>query len=338
MFTGINIKNTLADDTHPGAVERMTGWKKRGGFKFLTVTLLAFALSCGLGGGVVHAEAVATDEAVAAVKSGDINAVKKLVSSGLSVDAKDTRLNPLLALAVDEGREEMVDFLLSQGASLQATNRLGALPVHFAAIRGNVKLVALFLEKGNDINAVIENGMTPLGLAVSNGHIEVVKYLLEKGADPNIRRPQYNYPREGLPLSYAIVNEQREMVELLLQHGADINATDNTGAPAYFDACTLESSSMLELMLSKGADPDRVSREGSTPLMWAASAGSLENVKLLASKRVKLDRTTRIIFSMNESKALTARELALRNGHKSVAEFLEKADPNSVKVRVHIIK
>jgi uncharacterized protein len=271
------------------------------------------------------------------VREGDLVALKKLLAEGLSPDAKDKWGTPLISMAAKRGHESIVRLLLEHGASPSVAMR-GSLPLHFAAEGGNTNLINLFLEKGNPLNATMDMGASVFYFTVSKRHFEAAKLLLEKGADPNLYRPPYNYPRLFTPLAQAIYYEDREMVELLLKYGADVNAPDNTGAPSYFQACMLDSTSLLELMLSKGAKPDFVSREGSTPLMWAASAGSLANVKLLVGKGAKIDRTTRVMFSMNQENALTARDMAIISKHKEVADYLAKADPASSKVRIHIIK
>jgi hypothetical protein len=92
------------------------------------------------------------DALLKAVRAGDVAAVKSLLDSGVTADAK---------------------------------YRYDRTALSFAADRGHREIAALLIAKGADVNAKdTYYGITPLEMAAQNGHAEVVVLLLEKGAEP----------------------------------------------------------------------------------------------------------------------------------------------------------
>lgn len=300
--------------------------------------LLLLLLSLLAGPMRAPAAALAPDEALAAIQSGDVKTLQGLLAGGLPVSATNKFGAPLLGLAALAGHEPVVRLLLDQGASAATPSSRGALPLHFAAEGGNTNLLALFLEQGNPINATTGMGFTAFYFTVQSRHAPAARFLLAKGADPNLYTPSNSFPRFLRPLGQAINQQDKSLVELILKHGGDFNALDNLGNPTYFEAATQSSPAMLEFFLALGAEPDKVSREGSTPLMWAAAAGQLKSVQLLVSKGAQVDRRTRTLFGFGFEQPVSARDIALKNQHAAVVTFLERAGSASSKTRIHIIK
>jgi ankyrin repeat protein len=116
----------------------------------------------------------------------DVEVARVLVTSGAGVDlANEYGVTPLLA-ASRIGDAAMVDLLLSAGADPARSHPEGETPLMAASRAGSVAAVRILLDRGADANAADSfQGATPLMWASAEGHLEVVDALLTAGADPN---------------------------------------------------------------------------------------------------------------------------------------------------------
>jgi ankyrin repeat protein len=122
---------------------------------------------------------------LAAVKSGDVNAVKLFAKSAKDSCATndDVQYTPLL-LAAAIGRVDIVRVLLENGASVGRTNHKGWTALHVAAYHGQLEVCRLLLDRGAYINAVTwRKKKSPLQSAARTGHLSVVQLLVERGAN-----------------------------------------------------------------------------------------------------------------------------------------------------------
>ena len=109
-----------------------------------------------------------TDDFFKAVKEGDLNAVNRLLASGVSVNARgDDGYTPLHFAAL-YGHQQIVKLLISKGAKVNAKSSKGLTPLHGAAGAGHRYIVELLISKGADVNARKKDGETPLrrGIAI----------------------------------------------------------------------------------------------------------------------------------------------------------------------------
>ncbi|RPA94474.1 ankyrin [Choiromyces venosus 120613-1] len=93
---------------------------------------------------------------------------------------------PECALAIHwaaKGRHNaLLKRLVSAGANVLARDVHGQTALHLCAVRGNARGVKALLEGGADVNALDLDGLTPLHYACQYG-LEVVQALVEAGAD-----------------------------------------------------------------------------------------------------------------------------------------------------------
>ncbi len=120
-----------------------------------------------------------------------------------------------LHAAVRSGNIEEVRRLLDEGRDPNALGARRQTPLHAAAGMGHVAIAQLLLERGADVNAIGPNGVTPLHAAVGRGQEAVVELLLANGANAEAADQAGR-----TPLRIARQAGQKEIVRLLQEHAA----------------------------------------------------------------------------------------------------------------------
>ena len=124
---------------------------------------------------------------IKAAKTGDLTAVKKLVS-------KD-------------------------GELIHALDRDGSNPLHCAAWKGHHEIVEYLIDSGTDVNAENENshwGTTALHAASHGNRKKVAEALVAKGANINYRSPL----NQLTALGHTKVHNAKSVTRFLIEHGA----------------------------------------------------------------------------------------------------------------------
>lgn len=170
----------------------------------------------------------------AAVRSNNVEEVKKLISSGAELNARNEEGQTALHLAVLNGTfsdadAPLVSELLSAGADKNAKQQnSGWTPLHLAIANNHVAAVSALLAHRVQTEVWDDRGKAPLHLAARQGHTQIVKELLSSGADKNAREriagatPLHIAAFEGLPW----------IVKILLEAGADKGAKNKYGSTA----------------------------------------------------------------------------------------------------------
>uniref|UniRef100_A0A8C2M6S7 Ankyrin repeat and KH domain containing 1 n=1 Tax=Cricetulus griseus TaxID=10029 RepID=A0A8C2M6S7_CRIGR len=275
-----------------------------------------------------------------ACSDGDVNAVRKLLDEGRSVNEHTEEGESLLCLACSAGYYELAQVLLAMHANVEDRGNKGDItPLMAASSGGYLDIVKLLLLHDADVNSQSATGNTALTYACAGGFIDIVKVLLNEGA--NIEDHNEN---GHTPLMEAASAGHVEVARVLLDHGAGINthsnefkesaltlacykganvhATTATGDTALTYACENGHTDVADVLLQAGAHLEHESEGGRTPLMKAARAGHLCTVQFLISKGANVNRAT----TNNDH---TVVSLACAGGHLAVVELLlaHGADP-----------
>lgn len=150
-----------------------------------------------------------------AAKQGDSDQVKRLITQGADITAKDKEGYTPLHWAAFAGHGAVAEILLAHGADVSARSNKGRTPLYIAASMGHTAMVEQLLAQGAQVNTKDENGSTPLHGAVRGDHVAVVEQLLAYGADMAAK------DKDGKsPLDWALRHEHAAVTRRLKQHAA----------------------------------------------------------------------------------------------------------------------
>jgi len=225
------------------------------------------------------------DELWQAVKNGQTNEVRHILSSGM-VDMNFKKYGSYTSLmnAAMFGHKGVVKLLLDRGANPNEA-------LHVAADYGHADVVKVLLAEGAEPNILGPTGNTPLIHPAFTCQEDVIKVLLDGGADANIAS------RNGMTaLQLAIAGKSEYIVP-------------------YLNSIWPKITLVVELLLNRGADPNLANQTGETPLHYAASIGHLEVVQCLLDRGAKPNTA--------DHDGTTAISKAILWGHNEIANILK---------------
>jgi len=198
-----------------------------------------------------------------AVAEGEIERMKELLETGVSLEIADNSGFTPLHIAIWKEQEEAAKFLIEQGADVNAriSGSLGWTPLEEAARFGLVDTITLLLEHGADINSRTRTGVTPLHLAVDYKKWAAAELLLTRGANVNAQdssgiTPLHLFARGSRDERYQRWggSQAEDLLIQLLAKGADISARDIMGATPLHYAVVRNNLRTAETLIANGAD------------------------------------------------------------------------------------
>ncbi len=207
---------------------------------------------------------------------GNIEAIKKLLDAGTSINLKDSIGTTPLIKAVQKKQVATVKFLLEKGADIKIVSPKGWSPLILSVANRNINIIHLLINNGADINENISRGWTPLRTAARNGDTKIGKMLLEKGA--RVDMPG----NDGVTALISAANSGHlAFVTLLLENKANVHIADKAGLTALHRAVAQGHTHIAKLLLSHGANPKLKDKKGKDALAHAEEKGKLETIELL---------------------------------------------------------
>ncbi|KAI9762711.1 MAG: hypothetical protein M1840_001178 [Geoglossum simile] len=272
------------------------------------------------GADVSHPDLLRSSPLIAASgygKPGQMDLIRRLLSLGADIEAKDEISGSALQKSISAGNEAVARYLIEQGADVNSSGGKYGNPLQTAAaydcpalakfllangahvnavggehgtalqaalVEASGVIIDLLLEAGADVN--LEGGYhgTPLHAAVRSGRIRSMELCLKHGAKVNI-----NAGRSGSPLQAAARGREVETVAFLLEHGAEVNLCGGKYGTAIQAAASTnplkgkgeqETMKTIQLLIGKGADINATCGKYGTALQ-AAACHSAKYVRLL---------------------------------------------------------
>jgi len=188
-----------------------------------------------------------------------------------------------LIQAAERGEAVVVRRLLSAGARIDARDQRGRTALLAATQRNRVAIARFLIQEGADVNAKDFIQDTPFLLAAAEGRLEILKMALNAGADV---KDTNRY--RGNALIPAAHHGHVEAVKLLLATAIDKDHINNLGWTALLEAVILGDggpphTEIVRLLVAAGANVGIVDRDGVTPLAHAKRRGHTEMVHIHAA-------------------------------------------------------
>lgn len=250
----------------------------------------------------------------------DLETVKKFLEDGGDPNIVNEDNRTLLIKAVLLGRGSIAELLIQKDANPNLEDKFNRTALYYAANNGNEPMTRLLLGCQGcraNIKASNKKGDTALHAAARNGHYTICDMML------TVNPTSVNTVDSDLrtPLHFAAKNAYFNLCELLLtDYSAYVNVKDfMSWTPLHFAAqkgCV----STCQTLIRFGADPSALTDDEETPLHLVAKFGgmySLSLCNLFIKKGADIDAV--------DANGNSAWELAAKNMHKDVEEFLVKS-------------
>ncbi|KAF3888140.1 MULTISPECIES: ankyrin repeat domain-containing protein [Nostocales] len=230
---------------------------------------------------------------MAAVISGDVEAVKALLSQGAAPDPTLWHETPPLVVAARKGYVEIVRELIAAGTNVNRGFEYP--PIFEAALKGQTEVLRVLIEAGANVNACDGDGITPLMDAAYSGHLETVKLLVASGADVNawgqgetpLLRAAAGGHRNVYDFLYPLVNDDikkradktgDKQIQATLKRKA---RKKNKAVEKFITNAMYGNLKKVQKAIAQGIDVNAIGSNGCTALMYAASYGHIPVIEAL---------------------------------------------------------
>lgn len=231
------------------------------------------------------ARGLKAEQVNAVVRLGNVQILDLLIAAGMDLGGRDAQKRTSLFAAVESGRLEAVRRLIQAKVPVEATFWDGSTPLTMASFCGHTEIVSTLLQAGAKPDKINKYDETALSLAAEHGHADIVNLLLDAGA----KWPKRPEDRAEL-LAHALKGGHLELTERLLGTGLDLNR-DNHGVMPLVVAVKHSQVPLIAWLLERGADPNAANPGKMTPLMIAAMNDRLDVLHQLIAAGADVDRT-----------------------------------------------
>jgi ankyrin repeat protein len=247
----------------------------------------------------------------AAVRTGALDEVERLLKSGADVNARDALGSTPLLDAAWSGNAAIAQVLLSHGADPNARHtESGSTALQYSVLIGNSAMVRLLLKAGANQSTRYRDNQSTLHVAAARGNAAVLELLLATHPDLGVLDASGN-----TPLDAAILHMHADAAALLIADGADVKRTHPAdGRGPIHEACMKGLAGLIPSLINAGADPIERDRSGQTPLDLALAYKNGNAVAALLKTGRKLKES--------QAAAADAMETAALRGQTEIAALL----------------
>ena len=205
-----------------------------------------------------------------ASRENDAAALKKFISAGFKVDARNLDGDSALHIAASAGAENSAKFLLDRGLAVDLRGGADRTPLMAAVMADQTALVRWLLRQGADPRAKDKEGFMPLMLAVREGSGGSVAELA-------------SYNRENLDaaLLLAALVGRADVIDSLTNYGASVYARMEDGRTPLMIAAENGNLEAVKLLLDLGASRYTTDPDGRTAADIAKAAGHEDAAALI---------------------------------------------------------
>jgi len=264
------------------------------------------------------------------VRENNLTGLQRLLNSGASPNAIDSRGAPILHIAAQLGYEKIVkQLLLHQDIKCNIKILKSFTAIHLAAQEGHTQVIEEFLnsEKVNS-NARSNDDFTPLHYAAQEGHAQAVKKLLANPKVNHSAKDLNGFTALHLAAQYGHV---AAIKEILLHKSINANNQTNRGVtPLHLAVHSCNPDAVEELLSDKSININAQDVMKISPLHLAASIpdGNPDAIKKLLSYKT-------INPNLKDSKGNSPLHLAAYYGHVSlVKELMLNADIDANSINI----
>ena len=195
-----------------------------------------------------------------AVCLGMMDEIRRLVENDSDFPNRRTGADwpdPPLVWAVRTGQVEVVKYLLSVGADPDGRGAWDQMPLPLAVdlpVETSLEIVRALIAAGADVNAG-RRGRTHLGEFTTKGNLQAADLLIQHGADVDKKNQRGLTPLQAMiyPPSWAErYGDPIPNIEFLLARGADIDALSDDGKTALDIAVEQENEDVANLLRERG--------------------------------------------------------------------------------------
>ncbi len=220
--------------------------------------------------------------------SSDPEKVKLLLSNNADVNIRtDDGQSALLLAALRPGNIEAVRLLLSHGADPKAVDKQGVGLLRIAYDAGDAALQQAARAAGLECTRLEQLGDDALLTALGSGDKDLITTVFRLGISPDAltKIQATRFPAMGL-LAFESATPP---IQLLLEHGANPNLNGDRGITPLMMAAAAETPDLelVRLLVQEGADINARDVRGRTVLDWALTQGETEVSKFLRSAGAK---------------------------------------------------
>lgn len=121
-----------------------------------------------------------------AMQEDDLDYIRDFFENNPDLFAMESPIGTWLYIAVEYGKEDIIQYFISQGADINYGGKKQETPLSFAVGIGRINIVKLLLDQGAriDTDDILEN---PLFIAIQRRNPEMVSFLLKQGIDLTVK-------------------------------------------------------------------------------------------------------------------------------------------------------